>query len=146
MADFINTSDVVGAIVLEDSIVDRSVTEFRDNKVTYIGQYAFCGCDALTTVDIPMVTSIDDYAFWKCTNLSVLILRNTAGVVSIYEYSYALYSTAIASGNGYIYVPAALVDSYKVTSRWQNYANQFRALESYTVDGTITGALDTSKI
>lgn len=45
-----------------------------------------------------------------------------------------------------IYVPAALIDSYKAATNWSAYANQFRALEDYTVDGTITGELDESKI
>jgi hypothetical protein len=50
------------------------------------------------------------------------------------------------SKDGYIYVPSSLVDSYTANSKWSTYATQFRALESYTVDGTITGALDKSKI
>ena len=37
----------------------------------------------------------------------------------------------IASGTGYIYVPAALVDSYKAASNWSTYANQIRAIEDY---------------
>ena len=52
----------------------------------------------------------------------------------------------IASGAGYIYVPAALVDSYKVATNWSTYAAQFRALEDYTVDGTTMGELDPNKI
>ena len=47
---------------------------------------------------------------------------------------------------GYIYVPRALVDSYKSATNWSTYASQFRALEDYTVDGTIMGELDESKI
>lgn len=40
----------------------------------------------------------------------------------------------------------ALVDSYKAATNWSTYATQFRALEDYTVDGTITGELDSTKI
>ena len=58
----------------------------------------------------------------------------------------ALSSTPIASGTGYIYVPSALIEDYKVATNWSTYADQFRALEDYTVDGTITGELDESKI
>lgn len=50
------------------------------------------------------------------------------------------------SGTGYIYVPRALVDTYKAATNWSTIADQFRALEDYTVDGTITGELDESKI
>jgi hypothetical protein len=55
-------------------------------------------------------------------------------------------NSAIADGKGYIYVPRTLVNSYKTATNWSVYANQFRALEDYTVDGTITGELDESKI
>jgi hypothetical protein len=54
--------------------------------------------------------------------------------------------TKIASGTGYIYVPAARVNNYKSATYWKDYAAQIRALEDYTVDGTITGALDPNKI
>jgi hypothetical protein len=32
-----------------------------------------------------------------------------------------------------------LLESYKITTNWSSFATQFRALENYTVDGTITG-------
>ena len=34
----------------------------------------------------------------------------------------------------------------KTASIWSTYASQIRALEDYTVDGTVTGELDPSKI
>ena len=58
----------------------------------------------------------------------------------------AFTGTPIASGTGYIYVPAVLIDSYKAATNWSTYAAQFRALEDYTVDGTTTGELDETKI
>jgi hypothetical protein len=39
-----------------------------------------------------------------------------------------------------------LVDEYKAATNWSTYAGRIRALEDYTVDGTITGELDESKI
>ena len=58
----------------------------------------------------------------------------------------AFSGSSVASGTGYIYVPKDLVESYKTATNWSTYATQFRALEDYTVDGTITGELDESKI
>ena len=58
----------------------------------------------------------------------------------------------IAAGNGYIYVPRALLSDddetkdYRRATNWSTYAAQFRALEDYTVDGTTTGELDKTKI
>ena len=60
--------------------------------------------------------------------------------------SNAFLGTKIASGTGYIYVPASLSASYKTAGNWTAFSNQFRALEDYTVDGTVTGDLDESKI
>lgn len=37
----------------------------------------------------------------------------------------------IAKGTGYIYVPQALLEEYKVATNWSTYANQFRAIEDY---------------
>ena len=145
MTDFINTVDVLGDDVLTDSIINRSVTEFRDNTVTTIGQYAFSYCTSLTSVDFPVVTSIAEYAFDRCSALTTLILRNTAQVATLGKTT-AFNNTPIKNGTGYIYVPSALVDSYKAATNWSTYANQFRALEDYTVDGTTTGELDPNKI
>jgi hypothetical protein len=43
----------------------------------------------------------------------------------------ALNDSSVASGSGYIYVPAALVDSYKAATNWSTYAEQIRAIEDY---------------
>ena len=41
------------------------------NSITSIGDYAFCGCTSLTSVNMPdSVTSIGDYAFCGCTSLT----------------------------------------------------------------------------
>ena len=113
--------------------------------VTSVDTSALRGCAALTTVDLPMATSISTYAFSGCSNLSALILRKTDAVCTMASIN-AVNPTAIYNGVGYIYVPSALVDSYKSASNWSNLAARFRALEDYTVDGTTTGELDPTKI
>jgi hypothetical protein len=85
------------------------------------------------------------YAFYECKALIALVLRETSAVCTVSS-SGIFGSTPIANGAGYIYVPAALVDSYKAATNWSAFAAQFRALEDYTVDGTTTGALDEAKI
>ena len=99
----------------------------------------------MTSVDFPLATGIESYTFYNCSALTALILRNTEAVRTL-SATNALAKTPIASGTGYIYVPAALLDTYKAATNWTTYADQFRALETYTVDGTTTGALDESKI
>lgn len=141
---FVNTVDIIGDEALTNSIIDRSITEITDNLVTSIGDFVFRGCSALTTADFMAATSISSSAFSNCSVLTALILRSetmcTLSNTNVFN------NTPIKSGTGYIYVPRALVDSYKAASNWSTFANQIRAIEDYTVDGTITGALDSTKI
>lgn len=129
MAEFINTSMSIGEDALVDSIITRNITEYKENRITTVGQYAFYGCTALTTVDTPNVTTIAANAFEACSALTALILRG-ATLCSLANTS-ALKTSAIASGSGYIYVPSALVDSYKAATNWSTYAAQIRAIEDY---------------
>lgn len=135
---------------LVTSILDKtfqdclSLTNVNLPLVTDIGVDAFRDCSSLTIVDLPRVTSIGNRAFQGCSNLTALILRRT--VRASLSSPSAFNSTPIASGTGYIYVPAAYVNSYKTAAFWSTYAKQFRAIEDYTVDGTITGELDSTKI
>lgn len=91
--------------------------------------YAFSNCLKLTTADFPVATSIDDHAFYSCSELTTLILRSkTMATLSNMN---ALFNTPINFGIGYIYVPATLVDTYKVATNWNRYADQIRAIEDY---------------
>lgn len=254
MSEFINTIDALGDDVVMDSIIDKSITEFKDDTLTTIGQSAFYGCTsltdinlpntesisasafngctALTTVEIPNVTTIGgaafkdctsleemnfpsvvgtlgEYAFDSCTNLKsvnlpgvitstgsgvfknctsltninlpniesigswfvqncpvevldfpklkstslesfintfslvAVILRRTDVVctagTTLFNSNTKSKQTPVTVGTGFIYVPRALVEDYKVATNWSQYASQFRALEDYTVDGTVTG-------
>ena len=211
MVDFINTIDALGDETAIDSIISKTITEFKDNKVTFIGDYAFYKCSALNTVDIPNATyiaqrsfqactelisvslpnvsviydsafngctklasivlpsiynltasvfegctalkTVDIYTacpiktknFYNCSALTALIIRSTSGVPEM-PYVDCLSGTPISNGAGYIYVPSALVDRYKTATNWSTYANQIRAIENYTIDGTVTGELDETKI
>ena len=129
MSIFVNTVDSIGDEALPSSIIDRSITEIRDNYATSIGKYAFQYCSALTAANFPAVTSIGSAAFYSCSALTALILRS--GTMATLGGKSAFTSTPIKSGTGYIYVPAALVDSYKAPSNWSTYANQIRAIEDY---------------
>jgi hypothetical protein len=119
--------------------------------VITIGGDAFSKCTSLRKIDIPSCVAIKPYAFGSCTALNIVVLRsetkctfeegssgNPFGGTPLYS--------AVGSGDGYIYVPRALVEDYKADAVLSVYKNKIRALEDYTVDGTTTGALDESKI
>lgn len=113
-------------------------------KVTTIEQNAFYYTSKLTLVDLPIAKSISAAAFMS-GGLETLILRKNDGVCALASTN-AFSMTGIANDTGYIYVPRAFVDSYKAATNWSTYAEQIRALEDYTVDGTTTGELDETKI
>jgi hypothetical protein len=81
-------------------------------------------------------------------------LANTNAFTGCYHILGTVDSTYNPNGDkdGYFYVPRALLSDddatkdYRRATNWSTYASQFRALEDYTVDGTITGALDPTKI
>lgn len=122
-----------------DSVTSIGGSCFRDcpklanvtipKGITSIPGTAFYNCDSLARIDLPEnVRSIIGNAFQQCGALATFIVRKSDGVCAL---GAALTGTPIASGEGYIYVPSALVDSYKAATNWSTYANQFRAIEDY---------------
>lgn len=230
MSEFINTADVIGDDEMCDQIIMRTVTEYKENRITRVGPYAFYNCVALTEVDLPNVTEIGRESFSGCESLTsvnlpevttigqeafkiaakcrvVLPKWTTSGAYpflssqitgiiapavtalgsSTFRFAYLLKyadfasltsikgnnnfngvpldalvlrsttmctlssvtefdGSSISGGTGYIYVPSALIDAYKADTNWSLFADQFRVLEEYTVDGTIDGEFDETKI
>lgn len=148
----VNVPQGGGDTSVEDALVERTVVDYVNNRVTKFGNYcffsmstlktvkstsatiielsAFNRCRALLTADFSALTNIATSAFNGSSKFVTLILRNTSGVCGLEDVS-ALASTPIASGEGYIYVPSILVDEYKVATNWSTYADQIRAIEDY---------------
>lgn len=156
--------------------VSNSLTEYANDNLTTIADYAFYYCSKLERVDFPNCTHVGSYAFQYCSALKEVNFPLAASVGSTYSYSFsrctklekadfgcvesiggyafqlcnalktliirtptvctlqgvsAINSSAINSGKGYIYVPAALVEQYKAAANWSTYAAQIRAVEDY---------------
>ena len=167
MAEFVNTIDGLGDEVVADMVISRTITEYRDSQITVLAPRVFTGCSQLRAVAFPNLTTVGGWTFLSCsaleiadlgvtkhssafqtfvgcTSLKALVLRGNT--VATLDGSSYLSNTLIGSGTGYIYVPRALLSDYASATNFSNFAEQFRALEDYTVDGTITGDLDESKI
>ena len=99
-------------------------------KATSVEPQAMYGCSALTYADLPICKKIGAQGFYNCTSLETLILRRSDAICTLANVS-AFTGTKIASGEGYIYIPSALVERYKTATNWSTYANQFRAIEEY---------------
>ena len=96
------------------------------NSVTRIYGCAFYKCSSLTRVIIPSaISSIDAQAFYSCSSLtSVTCLAATPPTLGLIPFN----NTPIASGTGYIYVPAASVSAYQSASGWSDYASRITAI------------------
>ena len=135
-------------------LATRTIEKITLNSV--IDAKEMRNCRNLTFVDLPKTTNIAAGTFNEDYILKTIILRNTNLVtlanVNAFNKCYHILGATDSTYNptgakdGFIYVPKALIETYKVATNWVTFASQFRALEDYTVDGTITGALDESKI
>lgn len=127
-----------------------AMTSINAPKVTSLGTYAFYNC-AVKSIDFPVATSVPSQCFYSCNSLTkadfgsaksiaasafayaeldTLILRRSDAICTLANKN-ALVDTPIEDGTGYVYVPSALVDSYKAATNWSTYATQFRAIEDY---------------
>lgn len=145
--------------VLKNSTLSScyQLTDCQIPKCTEIEKYAMSSCYRLVQMYLPCVTTIAENAYSSCYSMKALVLSNTEAVVTLanknaFSSCYHILGKKASSWNpsglkdGYFYVPAALLEDYKVATNWSTYATQFRALEDYTVDGTVTGKLDESKL
>ena len=121
-------------------------------NVTSLDSYAFYGCSGLVTAKLPKLTSVSTQAFYTCTKLqhadcgnlgnipaqtfnacsvlTELILRKTGSICTLSNAN-GVSNTPIGKGTGYVYVPSALIETYKTATNWSTFADQFRAIEDY---------------
>ena len=108
-------------------------------KVQYLDKEGFDTCPILERLDLPSVIQINNvsyqHPFNNCYKLTVLILR-TNQVVKLVDSTNLFNYCPIKNGGydglqGYIYVPKALIEDYKVATNWSVYADKFRAIEDY---------------
>lgn len=95
--------------------------------VEKIGQNAFYNCN-LSEIDLPKATVISKGAFNTNKLLSSVTL--SCDNICTLENSDAFADTPIASGTGYIYVPAVLYNSYRNATNWSIYADQILPYDS----------------
>ena len=110
-----------------------------------VGTYAFARTAKLEIVDLHTVTSLGDMAFdtnFQTTALKYIVIRSETA---------ATIGTAFDLSPRYdLLVPRALIATYeelRYDERGEaNTSITVLALEDYTVDGTITGELDLTKM
>lgn len=121
-----------------------SLVRVKFPNATSVGSSSFQNCAGLRIADFTKIASIGASAF-KNSAIEALVIRNDTAVCKLSATS-AFSGTPIEAGTGYIYVIREGLDAYKASTNWMAFADRFRALEDYTVDGTVTGELDESKM
>ena len=151
-ADMPSLTWIGSTAFLQCSLLERAIFPL----VTSINSGAFYTCSSLKIVDLSSMKKIPINIFNNNYSLKAFLLRSetmsTLDGANPFTNCYRFHGTVNATYNpdglkdGYIYVPRALIEDYKVATNWVTFADQFRALEDYTVDGTTTGELDESKV
>lgn len=111
------------------NVTKLDLSNFNTSKVTYM-RSMFHMCTSIEELDLSVfdTTTVTDTGYMcnNCTKLTKLIINNS----NVFKMTDAdmLYNTPIQKGNGYVYVPDELVDTYKTANNWSTYANQIKPL------------------
>ena len=139
-----NTIELLGEEKTFKDIVEHTITKFEDSEIDIIEGYAFYGCNSLTSVSFPLTgdigsnafnscssltsvsfpkaKSIGTYAFYNCSKLTTIYVGTESNTVCTLKNT-----NAIPSSVTDIYVPEALVDSYKSATNWSSFADKIKA-------------------
>lgn len=111
-----------------------ALESLESESITSVGDLAFVGCTALKKVDFKSTSpvTIGNAAFINCTALKDVIIRSST--VSVLSTDDGFQGTPIADGNGGIFVPAALVESYKSATNWVLHENNIFSIDDYPLD------------
>lgn len=77
----VNNSNVIRGLL------DRTITAYKNDIITTIGQNAFAGCGGLMTIDLPNAITIGGAAFGSCTSLTTVNLPNATSIGGTAFYS-----------------------------------------------------------
>ena len=117
----------------------KTITSINLPQVKALKFWAFYECEKLAKVDLGSCNQfIDGWQFYGCGQLTALILRSNTVCSAPYSVidssNGALSNTRFSNHNkgwGYVYVPRALVNSYKSATNWAVIEECIRAIEDY---------------
>lgn len=94
------------------------------------GGNSFNGCVALTSIELPSITSISASSFTGCTALTSVTIGTNASTELCVLGSNAFSNTPIATSetSGFIYVADSLVEQYKTADNWSTYATKIKGI------------------
>ena len=99
--------------------------EIGKDIFSYGSAGAFQGCANLTLVKLRDVTTIGINAFYKCPNLSKVVINNSTPPTRSSN-AFASCSSDLA-----FYVPDSAVEAYKSATNWTSFADRIKPLSEY---------------
>lgn len=122
MTSFQNTIDTLGDEFTAMKIIDRTITEYKDDTVAEIGRDTFYDCNKLTNVDLPNITTIGSAAFQGCKALISVKLPATPPTVG-YNAFEEINAACV------FYVPTGSLAAYQAASSWSKWMNTYSFVE-----------------
>lgn len=137
-----------------------ALTEFKGGDINFYGTYCLYGCTSLIKATFDSVVLQDYRQFYGCTALKIVDFGETSAIANydLFDASANLEAIVIRNStlctlagtkpfnwlknnvSGWkIYVPDALVDSYKVASQWSTFADYFAPLSDYNEEAILNG-------
>lgn len=142
MAAYQNTRDILGDDATLAGLVMNTLTDFVEDGVTAVANYAFGYRSNLQMVRLPNLSTFVANQFYNCTNLKHVLLDYN-GVVPCIASVFS--STPICLSEGAVYVPESQVSNYKNDSSWKSSGIMIASIDDYplTAFDTIKDSWDT---
>ena len=167
---FINTRDTYNS---DDeclvALITDNIEDFKDDGVTVLRPYGLANLNNLKSVHLPNITSISASGFASCINLETVNLGSSIESINntnIFADCYKLKSIFIENENaicilgapnsvfprslyiddiriGCMYVPSALLSSYKNANNWSTISDRIRSISEYPCKPPIITVDDT---
>ena len=103
-----------------DILVSGCQNTVIPDGIKTIWQYAFGGCEELTSITIPAsVTSFGNYAFFGCYNLEEI----HSEVVQPFAFNATVFGNTDIFTTAILYVPAGTKAQYQATDGWKDFKN-----------------------
>lgn len=117
-----------------DKFVERTLTEYRSDRVTTIREYSFYYCCSLISVYIPFVTTINDAAFYGCELLTSVYTANLTKITyEVFANCYRLKALIIHQENSVctLYNKNAFTNCYHILGLTHSKHNPTGAKDGY---------------
>ena len=148
---------------MEDGLISGTITEYRNDRVESVADYAFYNNATLERITLPNVKTIAERAICSVEKLKILELGNVTSaasdtIMNCSELEYVVLRAETVGMDKYdfrnikckLLVPRSLKDGFASAmldiAQTTGSTITVLALEDYTVDGTITGELDLTKM